>query len=75
MVIRYFRQSNHLRKKFSTFTKSIVLLLGTLTLGVSPAVNAQPMPLDDLQAIADVLSGEDEAAPVDARQASEIRRK
>ena len=62
-----FQQSNHLRKGFPTIRKGIFLLFGILTLGGPPAVNAQPMPLDDLQAIADVLSGEDEAAPIDAR--------
>ena len=74
MSIPDFRQSNR-RRGFSTVTKSIFLLLGTLALGDSPEVNAEPTPLDDLQAIADVLSGEDEAAPVDARQDSEILRK
>ena len=61
------RQPGHRTEWLSVRSKGM-LVLGTLAIVVPIAVNAQLVAFGDLEAIADVLSGEGNSAPVETRE-------
>jgi hypothetical protein len=69
----YLRYRNQFSGSVTVRSKGVGLLLATLMLSSSAAVSAQSLASDDLEAMADMLSGESASAPAETKDSGASR--